>query len=500
MSTVAISYGDLKNAKDEAKGVAKKLDKYADAIEKTIINKIKNYNGENHENIVTAKTQSEKKKTQLRELADKFENYARSLEDLKTQCENTDDQVKKKVSSLTATFKSSHGIKDSKVRNVINYVFTSIGNSTAAGRWIGDKVDQFESKCDYLKERIEDWYEFKGGKELLIGALEATLEIAIGVITVVVTIATGGLSLVAVAAIIGGIITTLNGAYNLRNELDAYYYTKWDNDPAKGKRYRKLNTFADTLRVESDDKFWHNVASGIEILELACAVVTLVNSCGDLLKKGYKWATNCPTNIKDIKLKEVFKWNTLKSFAGKLKTCVFDEFKYLTKAIKTKDLTYFKTSAFIARVEFQCSLKDTYWNGKDGKSRLNSAKNIFSTTKKLIKDPSDWKNTAINDLVLPHIPTPFYIATTSDKDTKTKVVENINLNNFLKIYNSHSKMEKTSAYKAIKEDVLEKLSTISEINISIPVISVPGADKPGISIFKIEVLEQSVFEVNLVAS
>lgn len=46
MSAVSISYGSLKDASGEAKAVARKLNGYADSIEKTVYNKLNKYSGD----------------------------------------------------------------------------------------------------------------------------------------------------------------------------------------------------------------------------------------------------------------------------------------------------------------------------------------------------------------------------------------------------------------------------------------------------------------------
>lgn len=477
MSTVAIYYDGLKNAKEEAKGVAKKLDKYADSIEKTIYNKIKSYSGEYHENIVTARTKSNIKISQLRGLADKYENYANNLENLKNQCVNTDEQVKKRVSSLTASFKSSYGIKDSKVQNTIGYFFTSIKNSSAPGRWIGDKVDQFESRCDYLKESIEDWYEFEGGEQLIKGTLEAVFEIAIAVVAIVgaVTsiIVTGGASLVVIASLIGGIIGFYDGMTNLFNEGRAYYYTRYEDDPATGKRMSELNTLADTIRVQHDSKAMHYFATGLDIVSFVCAVIEIGDACGELLEKGYKWTKNVD-DIGDLKLKDILTKDNFKAFGNKVKKSITGGFTDLKKAVKAKDYKHLVNKAKKFGSDFINNLTDSYFNFDNDPDE--TLEKILDTTKDIVTD--GFNLGTLFTIALPNMP----IADIPDVNGKK---DSVKIGDILDIINDiNEDLIDSSLFDGspIKKDVLEKLSTINEINISVPEIHVPQIGVPKIEI------------------
>ena len=169
MSTASISYSSLKNAAGEARDVAKKLDKYADSINSTVYKKLNNYEGSWTSNITSARSKANAKISELRTEAGKYRSYANELDDLKTECESVDKAVRSKVSSLTASFKAAHGIKNSVVVNTISYFFTSVGNSSNAGRWLNEQEDRIDAGMDYIKQRIEDWYDYEGGKDFIKG-------------------------------------------------------------------------------------------------------------------------------------------------------------------------------------------------------------------------------------------------------------------------------------------------------------------------------------------
>lgn len=407
MSTVAISYGSIGDASKEAKDVAKKLEKYADSLYNSIYKKLDRYGGPLSENISSAKSALSRKSDQLRTEADKYEAYAASLTGLREECKRVDSAVHSKVSQLTAQFKQNHGIRNSCVENTINYFCTGLVNSTSAGRWLSGKFDQVEAGKSYLKESIKEWYNYGGGKEWIKGSLVAIAEVALGVLAIVGAIAafmTGGALLVMIAGVVGGIIAVANGVTNFVNEQRAYSYTQ-NNDPATGRRKSDLNTLTDTIRTESDDKTLHAVAMGIDIVNFACTVVTVVSSGMDIVKKGYKWLTGGSGKFSD--LKRLFSIDSLKSFGSSLKTKVMQGFGDIKIAVKSgfQSGNWDKMKQFGQTLSksFVGNLKDEYWdfkamkNGgkwdlKAIKNNIGLLKNIIGAGKDLVSEDFDFKN------------------------------------------------------------------------------------------------------------
>ena len=246
MSIASISYGSIKNAASEARDVAKKLDKYANTIDNSVYKKLNKYDGPWTGNISSARSKANAKIDWLRDEAGRYRDYADDLDNLKEECERVDKAVKSKVSSLTASFKETHGINNNVVINTISYLFTSVTNSTSTGRWMNTQTDAFETEASYHKQAIEDWYDYNGGKQLITGIAVAALEIAIAVAAIVLS---GGAVLVVVATVIGSLIAIANGVCNIVNEVRAYNLTQ-DGDPATGKRRSDQDTIQDTLRID----------------------------------------------------------------------------------------------------------------------------------------------------------------------------------------------------------------------------------------------------------
>jgi len=375
MSTASISYSSLRNAAGEARDVAKKLDKYADSINSTVYKKLNSYEGSWTGNITSARSKASAKISELRTEAGKYRDYADELEDLKTECESVDKTVKSKVSSLTASFKAAHGINNNVVVNTISYFFTSIGNSNATKRWLDTKTDEFDAGINYHKQAIEDWYDYNGGKELIKGVVVAALEIAIGVITVVGAIAAiiaGGWTIALAATLIGGCIAVVNGVVNLINEGRAYSHA--DDDPATAKRKSDLDTLQDTLRVETDSEFWHGVATGIDVVNITCAIISIYSSGKELLQKGYKWVTGSVDDISRIKVSDLFS----KDFCSGLGT----KFKEFTTSIKFGGWDFAKEFAINIGKDFITNFKTEYFTDID----INTVKSYLKIGKSLFKD------------------------------------------------------------------------------------------------------------------
>ena len=62
-----------------------------------------------------------------------------------------------------------NGINNNGIVNTINYMLTGLGNSTPAGRWLGNTIDTANSAKDYLTHRIKDWWGYEGGQQLVKG-------------------------------------------------------------------------------------------------------------------------------------------------------------------------------------------------------------------------------------------------------------------------------------------------------------------------------------------
>lgn len=486
MSTASISYSSLRNAAGEARDVAKKLDKYADSINSSVYKKLNSYDGSWTGNITSARSKANAKISALRSEAGKYRDFAEELEDLKTECDTVDKAVKSKVSYLTASFKSAHGIKNNVVVNTISYFFTSIGNSTNAGRWLNEKTDKIDSGIDYLKQSIEDWYDYNGGKEFVKGILVGVLEIAIAVVGVVIlflgTISGVWAVIAAIATVVAAVISVVNGFTNIINEFRAYGYAS--DDPATAKRKSDLNTVQDTLRVETDSEFWHNFATGIDIVNIVCSVITVLDSAGKLLKNGYKWATGNLDDLKDLKIKDILsKDGRGKSWSG-FKGKIGDGLSDIGKALKRQDWRFFGDALLDFKTDFLTNLKNHFtFKSGDTKGNLKTFKNFLSIGKDFAKDGFKLGN-LVEKIVIPCINVAGITTIKFPEGGGQGQFDfsNITLKDIVDLKDFKTKIwDKGSELfdgGNIDSSVLEKINKPVEINIAVPDIHVPEINIP----------------------
>lgn len=484
MSTVSISYGSLKDASNEADKVAKKISKYADSLYDDVYNKLSKYDGNWTSNLSTAKNKVSYKIHLLNNAERDYETYASDLSDLRDECKDVDKSVKSRISSLTASFKEAHGIRNSKVENAISYFFTGVGNETAFGRWLGSKKDDFDSKKQYLKDSIKEWYNYEGGKELIKGFLNMVLDVAIAVTAAIAAVATflagaltGGAILVLAAALIGSAIALQDAWADWQNEKAAYR-ARQNDDPATGKRRSDINSYSDYLRSSfmfgSDGETYHyneyynQLATGLEITSIACTVIQVGSGLSKLLKNGFKWATGNSTAT----FKEIFSKKGLTDMFNGVKSNIKSGSSSIWQALKTKNWSFFSKSLKNFGSDFLTNLKGKYLNF-DGENDLkllanisNSMKNSFKIPQSIIKNGlsiGTIVNIATPSIGIAHIPRSDKMITVGDfKSIGTSIGD---------VFGDAADL--FTHDNIIRSDIMQKLSVPSSVNVSIPPINIP---------------------------
>ncbi len=372
MSIASISYSSLSNAAGEAKDVSKKLGNYADAISSKVCKKLDKYDGKWTGNLSSARNNANSKIQFLENESRKYETYSSDLKNLKNNCNSTDVAVKNRVSSLTAQFKSNNGIRNSAIANGFNYFMKRVGNKTAGGRYVNNGMDRFDQGKQYIKDSIKEWYNVKGGKEAIKGIASAVLGAVVAIAGLVLTCISGGAFAIVVAAV-ATIIAVGNAVVNVINEVKAYNIRQDPNgSPSRAYRLSKLDTFADSARVMSNKKFWHTAASVVEGVEFVCGVIQFASSMKNLCAKGYKWATGNKELLSKIRVKDIFSKQGLSSGFSKVKDtlCSFKNFNWAKAGDAMKN---FKTD-FLDNLSKMVDFKDF-------KSGVSSIKSIASIAK-----------------------------------------------------------------------------------------------------------------------
>lgn len=472
MSKVAISYSSLTDAKGEAKALSRKLDQYADHLDSQVYKKLTSYSGPVTSNVSNAKTKLNGKISNLRSASTKYSNYANDIQDLKDECKRVDKAVKTKVSRLTAAFKKSHGIRNSHIENGFYYLGASIGNSSAGSRWVTDKIDEGSTGIEYIKDSLKEWYNYEGGKELIKGVLVGALEVAIAALAVVGAILSGGALIAIIAGVVAGVIALANGVINIANEVKAYKTTQND-DPATARRYSREDTFQDTVRTEAEynGSGWQVAAKVVDVVNTVCTVITVVNSLGKFAKNGYKWATGNRTELKDIKIKDIFTKDTFNA--------VKDKFGELGQAFKTGGWSTFKDYGKFMTSDFLYNLKENYLNFDSFKDGASSIKSIAGLAKDLITDGINIK-VAFDNIIAPGL-TIFEtegngnIRVGEGGQLEFDFTDNVVLDDISGIIEKvvDGKLEIPEVNIQISSSVLEKLSASCNVKVNVPDIHIP---------------------------
>lgn len=498
MSQVCISYGSLKDASSEAGQVAKKLNTYANHLDSQVYRKLNSYSGSYTENIAQAKSNISSKISDLRNRANAYSTYSNDLADLKDQCDSTDKAVRLNVSKLTAKFKSANGIRDSKVQNSINYLLTRIGNKTSAGRWIGNKKDEFNSGKDYIKQSIEDWWDYEGGAELIKGIAEGVLAAVIAIAGVIIS---GG-----ALAIIVGAIALAGAIVNICNEVAAYNATR-NGDPATGRRRSDINSVQDYLRStfiydDQDIKYdkdhyneWYERgALGIDVVNFVCQsamiVDGIVDGIGNLTKNTYKWTTGSMADISNLRIRDILTRDNFTAFKSKIATSVADGFTDIKYAIRSGNFTKIKEFTFRFGDDFLNNLKKGYTFeifAEDTKKAdfvkhgASLVKNYASITKTFVSNGFNSRTIIgnIETIVVKNINIAEVVTYRGGQGPSAYDVNHIRLSDI------------TGKFKDIKNlganfgNVVGKLSEKSGISIQIPEINMP--DLSGINSINIQI-------------
>lgn len=467
MSTANISYGSLRDASSEAKAVAKKLSKYAESLNDCVYRKLNSYSGSYTGNIQKAKHNVNTKIINLRSKSQAYNNYANDLSELKKTCVNTDKAVKSLVSNLTATFKKNNGIKNNKVIDNISYYLTSWGNSNSAFRWLGNAADSFVKFKDYLGQSIEDWWDYEGGKRFIKGLGVGLCEFGIAVCGVLLLPAITGIwsAIVVVAGLVSAGLAIANAFVNMSNEFRALDETWLNGDPALGRRRSDENSIQDTIRRESDSKGLNLLADSIDCIQLVCDTINIADGVKNLGKNGFKFFKEKKVYVKNI-------------FSNLRQNCSISK---IGQAIKMNGFSTFKKMMSSLKNNIVYNLTKNFKNFDTIKDVRKTVKNYLGITKSLLNDFSidNIKETMVTKIVLPCI-TIFSV----NKD-EPKIIgflgkqmqfdfwDRITINDFYKITNSINKNVIKSdlfADSYIDSSVLSKLSSVSDVSISIPEI------------------------------
>ena len=496
MSIAAIHYSSLTNASNEAKRVAGKLSAYESSLNSLVYKKLSNYSGSCTSNVSEAKELVDDKMSELTAKAEAFTAYAEDLTGLRDRCKSVDKSVKNRVSGLTADFKNVHGIRNNAAVNAINFLLTSIENCTVAGRALSNLDDQVTTFEEYIEQSFEFWWDYGGGEELVTGWAVGLISICLTgaelfALAPAVTAASGVLAtIVAVAAVVGSAIILVNLAVDVVNEARAYTQTNANADPALGVRLSEEDTLQDVLRTETDSSLLHTAALGLDVVSAVCTVISAASSAGKKIEELKDWASGCISGTSGLGWKEILTFDNLKTVVSSAVSPLTD----LGESIKVGDYSAVSTYLYDEGTDYLNALEKKFVTGSDAdancmalaKTLISGDFRLYNTLTSDDSDISDvaWAlttDTLLNSLGWSNWEIAGYITVTED-GYRVGTITAGSITGLVKSV-SGAASSVSSLYTEIftdtsllGKDLIEKLSEISDVEISVPEIYVPSTE------------------------
>lgn len=451
MSAAVISYSSLTSAAAEASNTASKLERYSSGLSSMVYQKLTSCSWSSG-NLSSAQSRVSGKMSQLQEKSAAFTTYSTALKDLKTQCQSVDTAVKNRVSTLTASFRSDHGISSNAVIDSIGYLLTYADDQCVLFRIGSNAIDEVGGLLSYITQSQEDWWDYEGGSDLIEAMVLFSVSAACAVCNVITAagaVVAGSPVLLTIAGAVGvavAVIALLNVGVDFANEIRSYYQTKYEEDPALGLIRSDENTIQDVLRTETSSTELHALADGIDIFITVGAIVSALGNLANFAKSASGWMTVNGTGefssgldafMSSLEKKYVTGEDVkvIKNWASLAKTIVKEDYK-LYDTLSSEDYTFSDVveaaaddSLLTALIWSNITLTTdvTYEDGTSGSKSisLSSLKNVVTSLKKI-----DSSTDSLYDL----------------------------------LYEGDS---------ILGEELLQKLSEISEIEIRIPEIYIP---------------------------
>jgi hypothetical protein len=282
--TLSLRYGDLSGTISEANKLAKELDQYCDDLSKKVQQKLYSVEGGLSSALNSADYYVRNKISQLRTKEKNAYTLSTKTQNLLDTAKRVDNDVKSTIEANQKNFFKKHAeLKAPWYKRAFVSFVCDAKNVPILGTLIkGGEV--VLGAMDVLKNDIRYWYKCGGGKELVGIVLSVVGAVLAVVVLVCAVVFTGGsiLAVIAgVAGVIGAIIGLVNSVTNIVTSFQAYNEANGGH-PGKAKIYAGQDKLSDVLRQTNfHNKDWNRGsnawASGIEITDTVCSIITVVN-------------------------------------------------------------------------------------------------------------------------------------------------------------------------------------------------------------------------------
>ncbi len=288
MASVTVRYSALETSAEKAKKLSNSLYDYAENLEKKVRDALDDAPGKDDRGyIAAASTQIRKKTEELNSRAAMFSAYASDVTAFIDKAESADKQVAKDIKATGSSYVGERNWFQAACDWVYNTIFVDWANSNPITRFL---VDCSKKATDWIGNAIgqaNDWFKHGDGKYIwnIVSSVVAVVAAVAAVITAAAAvIGASGIALVIgaialAAAIVGGIITTVNSAVKLHNNCKAL----GDDNPGVSRYLGDIGGMSDAIAKYDmgDQKANDNLEFAGDVVDttkVVCDVVGITTS------------------------------------------------------------------------------------------------------------------------------------------------------------------------------------------------------------------------------
>lgn len=293
MASITIHYGNLENAADSARCLAKELSSYSWELSSKVKKALASLPGSDSRGyILSASSQVEQKIQALNERSIQFSVFASDLENFGAKARHADDRVAKSIKSTASSYVGERGWFESACDTLYNFLFVDLANSNCITRFLFDCGKYIWNRSEELTSRVYDWFKHGDGRYVwnIIKAGVSTVAAIAGAVTAVAALAIGGctffwvVAIIGVVAAIGGaIITTVNSSVKLYNNVKALC----EDNPGVSRYLGNIGGVSDAIKKydlgdAEDNDSWKRFGIGIDAAKVTCDILGIVTSVANL--------------------------------------------------------------------------------------------------------------------------------------------------------------------------------------------------------------------------
>lgn len=288
---LSLVYGDLSSTISESNKLANQLGQYCDELSRKVQQKMYSVEGGASSALNNADYYVRTKISQLRARETNARSLSTKTQTLLDTAKRVDTDVEKTIQSNQKNFfQKNPALKSPWYQRAFTSFMCDMKNVPVIG-WLIKGGEQVLGALDTLLRDIRYWYKCDGGKELIGIVLSIVGAVLAVVILVCAITATGGTILaiiVSVVGVVGSLIGLVNAATNVVTSFQAYNAATGGH-PGRAKIYSGQDKLSDVLRQTNfHNRDWNRGsnawATGIDVTETVCTIVTLVYGVGKTAK------------------------------------------------------------------------------------------------------------------------------------------------------------------------------------------------------------------------